>query len=820
MVWLSQHGASLEHRYRQTELWANLSMLIWQRAWQLAAEPGMAEAIAAAYATGVEHHEYFSVKGASDEARLEVLKILLISYYKTVNWVNIGFAYSQQDALIGEANWDGLFPLLYSRLSASQRGWLARVLRRLLVDTMLAGQVEVYCQRYEQFLTAARRYTSVRVVWREWFKPMVLGSKEAKKDRKNWLQRKKYEQKDDWKKKNRRRMALRKTGRQARFMRQLVGCDVDRDCRQWKHFLDELQLDKTAKNHYRQNVDPGQSKRWGRLAPKLKEKALDRLWEFIGKYAVPPVSWYGPGNRTTLWAEVFREGLVLLLSQREQLIRSQPPEFWQNLAPFLVWFDESAHEGIRYELLHLAATYAPRQVDSAIMLSMDMRDTREHGSLNRFKDWYQWVPAARFPALLLEGIESGVWNEDISAQVLVDMLEVDYAPAWEYVQELLSKSAGQVIERPRLAISVFGSLLFRKSNHLPNAWQYWEWLCNHLEIARAVIAAKVSHPMPGEFTYLAGLLEEELASLALWLTRAFDLLPTDVDDWSNNPRGPYAGLRTAIATELAGRGTTTAWRLLEELSEQLNRPYWVRIRLDQVRENLRRNAWEPASPEALIEMSQQADKRLIKSATDLQELVLDSLRRFQADLHNELAVANTLWIPRKQGNKQVGHEVRDENFLSDVLRFYLDRDLRRLEVLIKREVEIRKSIGVGTGQRTDLYIDAFLRDKTGDKTEVVTVVIEVKLAKNKETETALEEQLLPYLADQPYKHGIYLIGWHYGEYDTLPASKKDLPTIHQLLKIQTASVTNNYSIRTLILDIRLPADAARNKDATNLFEAM
>jgi hypothetical protein len=260
---------------------------------------------------------------------------------------------------------------------------------------------------------------------------VVLGSKEAKKDRKDWLQRKKRERKDDWKKKNRRRMALRRTGQQARFIRRLVGRDVDRACRQWNRFIDTLQQDKTAKNHYRHNVDPGQSKRWGRLAPKLKEKALDRLWEFIEKYAVPPVNWYRPGNRTTYEAEVLREGLVLLLSQREQLIRSQPPEFWENLAPFLIRFDESAHEGIRHELLHLVATHAPQQVDSAIMLSMDMRDTREHGSLNRFKEWYQWVPTASFPALLLQGIESGVWNEDISAQVLVDMLEVNYTPAWE-----------------------------------------------------------------------------------------------------------------------------------------------------------------------------------------------------------------------------------------------------------------------------------------------------------------------------------------------------------------------------------------------------
>ncbi len=819
--WLSHNGATLEYRHRRTEFWARMSSLIWHRTWQVINEPGVKEAAAAAYATGTEHHDYFSVEGASDDARLEVLKVTLTNHYKGTRWSNVVFDFSRQKPLLSHTDWDRLFPLIYTKLSFGQRKWLATVLFRLLVDSRYGEAEAIYCQRYEQFHSAARRYASARTVRREWFKPCVLRSKIARFERKNWIQGQKRIRKETWRKRNRRRETLQKIGQHARFMRWLVGREVRYTCKQWNYFLNSLQLDKTEKNHYRHNVDPGQSKRWRRLAPSLKAKALDRLWEFIVQHPIPPTTWYEPGNRTSLGAEIMREGLVLLFSQREQLVRSQPPRFWQGLAPFLVRFDDSAHEGIRYELLSLTATNAPQEVDSAIALGMDARDAREHGSLNRFKDWYQWLPAARFPALLLSGIEFEVWNEELSAQVLTAMLEVNYVPAWEYVREMLSVPAGQTIKRPKLAASLFGSLLFRKENYLPDVWQYWEWLSNHPDIARAVISAEINHPSPRELTYLVGLQEEELEVLILWLTWTFDLLPTDVDDWSNDtPQGKYAGLRTAAAAELAERGTATAWRIIERLSEQLGQPFWIRGRLDQVRENLRRNAWVPASPEELIEMSQQAGKRLIRSATDLQELVLDSLRRFQADLHNELAVANTLWIPQKQGNKQVGHEVRDENFLSDVLRLYLDKDLRRPEILIKREVEIRKSIGVGTGQRTDLFIDAFTRDKKGEKVEVVTVVIEVKLAKNKETETALEGQLLPYLVDQHYKHGIYLIGWHYGQYDALPASKKDLSTLHHLLQNQTASVSDTYSIRTLILDIRLPADTARAKDTTELFETI
>lgn len=821
LYWLSKNWSALAPHHRLPDFWAWLSLLIWRRAWQVINEPGVSEAATAAFATGIEHHEYISVRGASDEARLQLLKILLAKHYKTIEWFYVIPGFNRQEALLTQADWDRLFPLIQNRLVASQREWLAKVLRRLLVISLYNEPSNTYCRRYEQFLTAARRYASVRAVWQEWFKPVDYQSQEAEKDRKEWQQVQKRTRKEIWQKKNRRRVTLHKISLQAQKMRQLVQYDVERACRPWMRFLNSLQSDKTGKNTYRQNVNPGESKHWKKLAANLKNSVLDRLWEFIEQHPAPPASWYGPGNHTTCGAEVLRQGLELLFSQRNELIRSQSPQFWQNLAPFLVRFDESAHDDLRRELLHLTAVHALEEADDAIVLGMAARDDREHGSFDRFKDWYRWLPMARFPALLLQSIGNGVWNEGLSGQVLVAMLEVDYAPAWKYVRELLSVPLGRVIERPKLTMLLFGSLLFRKENLLLDVWQYWKWLFNHPDIARLVINAEIDHPTPREFTYLTGLQENELEALIRWLTRTFDLLPTDVDDWGNdNPRGKYAGLRTAAAAELADRGTATAWQQLKRLAEELRQPYWLRVRLDQVRENLRRNAWVPAQPEELIELSQQTGKQLVKSAADLQELIVASLCRFQANMHNELVMANLMWIPQKQGNKQVGHAVRDENTLCDILRSYLHLDLQRPEVLIKREVEIRRSVGAGTGQRTDLFIDAFTRDKHSNKTERVTVVIEVKLSKNPEAETALVDQLLPYLADQPYKHGIYLVGWHYGQFDPPPTSRKDLVALHQLLQQQTANLPSGYFIKSLILDIRLAADNARKQDPIDLFEAI
>jgi hypothetical protein len=819
--WLGQNWQTLEYGYRRTEFWKRISRLIWRRAWQLIAEPGMPEALADAFVAIIKNHDDFSTEEATDAGRLAVLHVVLTRYYQRVSWVSVLFSIRQQDALLSGADWDWLFPLIYSRLSYGQREWLARVLRRFLTDARYENDAAVYCQRYEQFLTAARRYASVRAVWREWFKPIVLKSKEARKERKEWQQGQTRKREENQRKRNQRRQTLRKFGQQAQDMQWVIRREVRYACHSWYDLLRDFQHEKTERNTYTYHEDFSEAKRWQKLPASLKTKILDRLWEFITQYPIPPPNWYGPGNRTTYCAEMLRQSLAVNYRQREPLLRSQPAQFWQDLAPFLVRFDEGADSGSRYDLLQLAASQAPAAVESALLLGMDARDDQPDGRFSRFKDWYRWLPGARFPALLLQGIEFGVWREELSAEVLVAMLEVGYAPATAYVQELLSVPAGQAIGRPVLARAVFGFVLFRKQDGAPDVWPYWEWLSQHPDLARAVISTEVSHPRPSEFKYLAGLAEAELEALALWLTYVFHLLPSDIDDWRDTtPRRKYAGLRTAAATELATRGTTSAWRRLEYLDEQLGRPSWLRGRLDQVRENLRRNAWAPARPSELIELSQQTGKRWLKSAADLQELVLESLARLQADLHNELAVATMLWVPQKKGHTQEGHTVRDENFLSDVLRFYLDKDLRRPEVLVKREVEIRKSIGAGTGQRTDLYIDAFSRSETGDKVQVVTVVVEVKLAKNSETETALNGQLVPYLADQAYKHGIYLIGWHYGQYDKLPGGKKkDLPALRQLLQMQTTAVPDTYSIRTLLLDIRLTADEARGKDAASLFEA-
>ncbi|MHC5934407.1 hypothetical protein [Nostoc sp.] len=97
---------------------------------------------------------------------------------------------------------------------------------------------------------------------------------------------------------------------------------------------------------------------------------------------------------------------------------------------------------------------------------------------------------------------------------------------------------------------------------------------------------------------------------------------------------------------------------------------------------------------------------------------------------------------------------RDENRFSDYVARYLKNNLKNRGIILNREVEIRR------GERTDIQVDAVIKKPTGEVSDSVTVIIEVKGCWNDELDSAMEIQLVNrYLKDNTCQHGLYLIGW-------------------------------------------------------------
>jgi hypothetical protein len=140
----------------------------------------------------------------------------------------------------------------------------------------------------------------------------------------------------------------------------------------------------------------------------------------------------------------------------------------------------------------------------------------------------------------------------------------------------------------------------------------------------------------------------------------------------------------------------------------------------------------------------------------LLEVLVESLGRLEEKLQGETPMAPALW---NQANSS--YKPKDEDWFSDYVKSHLQEDLRGRNVVLNREVVIRKGEGERRGERTDIHVDAVVPGPDRGLSNVVSVIIETKGCWNSELNTAMEEQLVGrYLEENPMcHHGLYLVGW-------------------------------------------------------------
>jgi hypothetical protein len=810
--WLNARIGHLDKTGELEELWGKAGGPFWKEVWKVMDDDSIAQAYTDLFVAAVRKYKQPSAAGTQAQ-RLDIFKRLLARRDRPDAWRAL-YHLEQGESLIKDEDWEELEPLLYSRLAAPSRAWLTEVLARLLTHNMTESKVPAeFTTRFAKLYDAARKYRSVRETFRTWYRPDKVKSKSRLKNRKHQLKSRERERKEVRNEQNRRRATLRYSRRRRRRIAELLDGAATGTLHHWGVLLYYVGT-AIVKLGTSEPHDITQSQGWAkRLTVKQQTALVNWACALVERYANLPTEWCSLDNVQYYDARRLHRAYLVCLSQRPTFLQEQPAAFWQQWADFLLKFGNHAPEGEKFESLKLAVAVAPGVIVEAILRLVNANNANGHSVWYDFQEIFRALPESDFPLFLLQAIQDGKWQDDFSGKLLVDMLEVHYQPAWGYVDSLIPKEplagkAGPAL-RPELIVATYRWLLFDRKSSV-DWWHWFKRLTAQPPLAMQVLTESISHLSPRELQQLAKLTEAQLDWLMRWLTNSFSLTSADVNDWQENtPNGRIASLRSAAGTELATRGTLEAWSILQDFSDSLGNPFWMQLRVDQVRENLRRNAWEPLPPDVLIQLSQPADRRWVRSADDLMELIIESLGRFQTDLQGALNSAEQLWMPTKSAkNATTGQRIHDENYLSNVIRRHLTQDIKRSGILIKREVEIRPSAGKGTGQRVDIYVDAYTLGADGVRSDEVTVVIEVKLSKNKEVETAINEQLIGYLANQTYKHGIFLVGWHYGQYYKKPKKDKDFADLQQLLDQQAAAATG-YTIWTKVLDIRLPSDTGR-----------
>ncbi len=102
----------------------------------------------------------------------------------------------------------------------------------------------------------------------------------------------------------------------------------------------------------------------------------------------------------------------------------------------------------------------------------------------------------------------------------------------------------------------------------------------------------------------------------------------------------------------------------------------------------------------------------------------------------------------------------NENLFSNYVKRHFDQDLKPQGIFANREVELRSQATGAVQERTDIHVDAVIRNYEGEIIDSITVIIEAKGCWHKDLDDAMETQLVnQYLQDNECQYGLYLIGW-------------------------------------------------------------
>lgn len=141
-----------------------------------------------------------------------------------------------------------------------------------------------------------------------------------------------------------------------------------------------------------------------------------------------------------------------------------------------------------------------------------------------------------------------------------------------------------------------------------------------------------------------------------------------------------------------------------------------------------RNTWKSPRQEELLQIVLNQDKRLVVDGHQLLHVLLESLKRLELELQGETSACRDLWDKDKGGNNLF--RPIDENAFSDYVKRFLDRDLKLRGIVVNREVELRRSYGGNPGERTDIHVDAVLKNPNGDTYDSISATNNFKSGKN------------------------------------------------------------------------------------------
>lgn len=489
-----------------------------------------------------------------------------------------------------------------------------------------------------------------------------------------------------------------------------------------------------------------------------------------------------------------------MLLDDEEFLGGLGPTSWEKWTPILVNFPVNSDDSILPKIVAVAAKHSPNTVLHAFESLVDAELKADHQLFIKWRFEQCWD--RRFEDILLAKARSPELLAKDLDPILTLLLEKENSEAADFLVGLLSNGAEA---EDRLAVGVSAGL----KNGLRAAWPH----------IAALMVAKPEAAKAG-IIHLAGRLDSDkqnfvkvlgpaaAADFFLWLHKEYPPKPREPGVSWVSARDRIEEIRNGILRQLVDIGSFEAVQEIARLAASLPDSKGLSWSLEKVRTNALRAEWQPASLPALLNLLQHPKRRLVENAQQLQELIVESLERLQAELQGETPSASELWNYQGSGNQRHSFKPKDEEDLSEKIARWLKADLGpNSGLIVNREVQPRRN------QRTDIYVSASPLDTSGAHS-TLTVVVEVKGCWNQEINTALKTQLVDkYLIPNGHQCGIFIVGcFNCAKWEDEDRKRrsdkqgKDMPALNRLLTEQASNVAKEnpaLSVAVKLLDLRL-----------------
>jgi hypothetical protein len=577
------------------------------------------------------------------------------------------------------------------------------------------------------------------------------------------------------------------------------------DAEEWCRLISEMSVEEGG-THYQEFrwIKPLELPGWIEASEETRLRVVEAAKRYLLYSGFPNLD-STPSNTVRNGASSAMNALWLIQSQEPEFLLAQPSGFWERWIPSFTEDGRAGEDKVpEIEVVfRLAAQSAAAAMNQRLLALIEFQNASEqkllfHAAL------FERAWSDSLAELLLQTLQQD--NLDISIQgSLLSMLLLHEADGVRVWAEEIVRTQHATERGMKFAQVLLGS-------GEEKAWHVlWPVIQTDTNFGRALLEG-FSYGRPDRTSFGAGFTEAELEEFYGWMVEQYP--PTDDRPVSGavGPVDTIRFLRDGALEVLKKRGTFEACDALAHIELRFPQYKWMRYHFDEAEVLACAMTWDPPSTAVILAMGADSGKRFVESNEQLLDVVIESMRRFQAELHGELGSVVDLWDHHEKEWRPV-----QEEDISDYIVRFLRRDLADRGVVLNREVQIRKGRSDDMpGQRTDIHVDAILPEQAAaSHYGPVSLIVEVKGTWNDGLMTDMEDQLRDrYLRNSGCRTGLYVAvhfsakNWPAADGRRAKSDRWEIEDLRVRLAEQAQDLSGGVSIRSCVIDASLDSSTA------------